>query len=115
MVPAPWEKPLRTALVPIVCVIAGAGSGCGMGMSAATTGLATSVSAAAEDLRTSYDKPDFSGVWDFRTLTPLERPEKFADSAVLTTEQAAEIEDEAVQATATNDRASDPNRCAPPL
>ena len=53
--------------------------------------LATSVSVAAEDLRTSYDKPDLSGVWDFRTLTPLERPEKFADIAVLTAEQAAEI------------------------
>ncbi len=76
--------------------------------------LATGVSAAAEDLRTSYDKPDLSGVWDFRTLTPLERPEKFADKAVLTAEQAAEIEDDAVQATAKNDRASDPNRGAPP-
>lgn len=58
MVPAPWKKPLRTALVPIVCVLAGAGSGCGMVMSAATTSLANSVSAGilnSEDPETVRD------------------------------------------------------------
>ena len=36
-------------------------------------------------------KPDLQGVWDFRTLTPLQRPED-QESAVLTPEEAAEIE-----------------------
>lgn len=76
--------------------------------------VAAGASAAAENLRTSYDKPDLSGVWDFRTLTPLERPEKFADTVVLTAHQAAEIEAEAAQQVATSDKASDPNRGAPP-
>ena len=37
-------------------------------------------------------KPDLQGVWDFRTLTPLERPADQADQAVLAAEEAAEIE-----------------------
>ena len=39
--------------------------------------------------------PDLQGVWDFRTLTPLQRPEDFANHALLTAEEAAEIESEA--------------------
>ena len=37
-------------------------------------------------------RPDLQGVWDFRTLTPLQRPEDLADKAVLGAEEAAEIE-----------------------
>ena len=37
-------------------------------------------------------KPDLQGVWDFRTLTPLERPAERADQALLTAEEAAELE-----------------------
>ncbi len=58
MVPASWQKPLRTALVPIVCVLVGAGSGCSMIMSAATESLANSVSAGilnSEDPETVRD------------------------------------------------------------
>ena len=39
--------------------------------------------------RTSWGEPDLGGTWDFLTLTPLERPEEFADQAVLTEEEAA--------------------------
>ena len=42
--------------------------------------------------RTSWGTADLQGVWDFRTITPMERPEKFADKAFLTVEEAAEIE-----------------------
>ena len=41
--------------------------------------------------------PDLQGVWDFRTLTPLQRPEDRAGQAELTAEEAAEIEANAVQ------------------
>ena len=34
-------------------------------------------------------RPDLQGVWDFRTLTPLQRPESQADKAVLTAEEVA--------------------------
>ena len=33
--------------------------------------------------------PDLGGVWDFRTVTPLERPSEFADKEFLTEEEAA--------------------------
>ncbi|MCY3688980.1 MAG: hypothetical protein OXG90_08365 [Gammaproteobacteria bacterium] len=36
--------------------------------------------------------PDLQGTWDFRTITPLQRPQEFADQEVLTAEQAAEFE-----------------------
>ncbi|HEV8316204.1 MAG TPA: hypothetical protein VGQ10_02270 [Vicinamibacterales bacterium] len=37
-------------------------------------------------------KPDLQGVWDFRTLTPLERPEDASAKARLTAEEATAIE-----------------------
>ena len=47
--------------------------------------------------RTSWGAPDLQGVWDFRSLTPLERPEELGDKAFLTAEEAAALEQEAVQ------------------
>ncbi|MEJ2088334.1 MAG: hypothetical protein P8Y69_07640 [Gammaproteobacteria bacterium] len=41
-----------------------------------------------EPKQTAWGTPDISGLWDFRTLTPFERPEEFADKAVLTPEEA---------------------------
>ena len=49
-------------------------------------------------LRTADGHPDLSGVWDFRTVTPLERPEEFADKEFLTEEEVAEYAAERVQA-----------------
>ena len=62
-----------------------------------TTGLLLVVPAAVagqpgSPLRTPDGRPDLQGVWDFRTVTPLERPEDLADRAFLTEEEAAEIE-----------------------
>ena len=41
------------------------------------------------ELRTPWGAPNLGGVWDFRTLTPLERPEVLGEKAVLTPEEAA--------------------------
>ncbi len=38
--------------------------------------------------RTSWGDPNLQGVWDFRTLTPLERPPEFGDKQVLTPAEA---------------------------
>ncbi len=38
--------------------------------------------------RTSWGDPDMQGVWDFRTLTPMERPLEFGEKAVLSREEA---------------------------
>ncbi|MYI75686.1 MAG: hypothetical protein F4057_10370, partial [Acidobacteria bacterium] len=46
---------------------------------------------------TTWGDPDLTGVWDFRTLTPIERPDGLGDKAVLTAEEAAAFEQQALQ------------------
>ena len=46
--------------------------------------------------RTPWGAPDLQGVWDFRSITPFERPEELADKEFLTEEEAANIEKEAI-------------------
>jgi hypothetical protein len=57
--------------------------------------------------RTADGHPDLQGVWDFRTLTPLQRPEDRGDQAVLTAEEAAEIEARAAQSAIDADQPSE--------
>ena len=45
----------------------------------------------AEEFRTAWGAPDIAGTWDFLSKTPLERPEAFADKAMLTEEEAEEF------------------------
>ena len=42
--------------------------------------------------RTPWGAPDLNGVWDFRTLTPFERPSELANRAFFTEEEAAQFE-----------------------
>ena len=42
--------------------------------------------------RTSWGAPDLRGIWDFRTMIPLERPRAFEGREFLTEEEAAEFE-----------------------
>ena len=46
--------------------------------------------------RTPDGQPDLQGVWDYRTITPLQRPEELGDKVFLTDEEAAELEQETV-------------------
>jgi len=43
-------------------------------------------------VRTPWGAPDLQGTWDFRTLTPMERPPELAGKATLTEKEAAEYE-----------------------
>ena len=43
--------------------------------------------------RTPDGRPDLHGIWDFRTITPLERPGQYADKTTLTAEEAAALEE----------------------
>lgn len=47
--------------------------------------------------RTPWGHPDLQGIWDHRTITPLERPEELGDKAFLTEEEAASLEQAAVE------------------
>ncbi len=57
--------------------------------------MPTSLSAAAQSTgpaSTPWGDPDLEGVWDYRTVTPLQRPEEQAEKEFLTEEEAASIE-----------------------
>ena len=59
----------------------------------ALASLAAGAQAAAPGpQRTAWGDPDLQGVWDFRTITPMERPAELAGRALLTAEEAAGFE-----------------------
>jgi hypothetical protein len=76
--------------------------------------LTTVACAGAQVSRTSDGKPDLSGIYDIATLTPLVRPAKFADRLTLTDQEAQAMAKEAAAFVAVQNKASDPNRSAPP-
>jgi len=58
---------------------------------AATTGKSAATKKSASS-RTPWGHPDLQGIWDFRTVTPLERPAELAGKETLTEAEAAEYE-----------------------
>jgi hypothetical protein len=81
---------------------------CAVWVMVAALGLPTVVvgQTAGEAPRTDDGRPDLQGVWDFRTITPLERPEQYADREFLSQEEAAQLEQEAVSR---NDELNEPS------
>ena len=67
-------------------------------MAVTAVGAGGVVPAAAQSAapRTAWGKPDLQGIWDFRTITPLQRPEDLADRTFLTEDEAASREQEVV-------------------
>ena len=57
-------------------------------------GLAAAQSENTNLPRTAWGTPDLQGVWDFRSITPMERPDDLADTEFLTAEEAARLEQE---------------------
>ena len=72
---------------------------------APTAGAQTEASMEAP--RTSWGAPDLQGVWDFRSLTPMERPEELADSETFTAEQAAEFAEDTIRRRSRDNDTSD--------
>ncbi len=52
----------------------------------------TAATATSTSPRTPWGQPDLQGVWDFGTITPLERPAELAGKQFLTEEEAANLE-----------------------
>ena len=61
--------------------------------------------------RTAWGAPDLGGIWDFRTITPLERPRNIPARDVLTQAEAEEFEERAAQRSAELDTLAVPERC----
>ena len=49
-----------------------------------------------EPPRTVWGDPDLQGVWDYSSITPMQRPREYADREFLTEEEAAALEQKAV-------------------
>ena len=74
----------------LTCVVAALAIG---GLAPGLAGAQT-----AEDVpRLPWGAPDLQGVWDFRSLTPMQRPEELADREVFTAEQAADFAEETIR------------------
>ena len=65
-----------------------------MGVVAVTPLSAPAQSTNTTASRTPWGAPDLQGVWTFRSITPMERPEELADKEFLTEEEAANLEQE---------------------
>ena len=61
-------------------------------LAVAAVALAAVPAAGQPVTRTPWGAPDLQGVWDFRTLTPMERPDELEAKDVYTEEEAAEFE-----------------------
>jgi hypothetical protein len=59
----------------------------------------------AKPFRTTWGEADLQGIWNGETLTPLQRPARFANKPVLTPEEAAKIEAEVAARPGRNARA----------
>ena len=70
--------------------------GCAFGAAASLMLAAAPAIAQGEAPRTDWGRPDLRGIWDFRTITPLERPESLGEKAFLTEEEAAGLEEEKI-------------------
>ena len=69
---------------------------CSVVMLPVVIALSAAPAAAQNAPRTAWGHPDLGGVWDFRTITPLQRPRSLADQEFLTQEETANLEQEVV-------------------
>src|SRR4029434_4937874 len=59
---------------------------------------------------TAWGHPDLQGIWDNHSITPLERPERFAGREFLTPEEVAELEKRAREENSDEARFDNPER-----
>ncbi len=71
--------------------------------------LAVTPVAVGQEILTAWGDPNLEGLWDYRTLTPLERPPAFADKAEFTPEEAEQFRDGMIQMRDVDNRPDDAN------
>ena len=81
---AVYQWAIVTVIVSLISIAVAAQTTTPAGRSSPTTKWSPS--------RTADGQPDLQGVWDFGTLTPLERPAALADKTVFSDEEAAAFE-----------------------
>ena len=84
-----------TSSVPVLPLVIAVASLAPAPLAGQTTSPATHVASAAETWtvpRTADGQPDLQGIWDFRTITPLERPRALGSKEFFTDEDAAAYE-----------------------
>ena len=87
-----------------VALLATAGIGSSV-LRAQTAANAAPTSASALP-RTSWGDPDLQGVWDYRTITPMERRPELGDRELYTEDEVAQLEGRAARRM---DKPPDPN------
>src|SRR5262245_26101931 len=101
------RDPLLT--VSVVGFLATAGIIAGPSLSAQSAAAKATIARAADG------HPDFSGMYDVATMTPLQRPAEFGNRRALTKQEAAEMEQYEKQRQEKNAAPSSPDRAAPPV
>src|SRR5690606_3385139 len=82
------------AAVVVGCTVACLGS---TALEAQSLAKASATGSSYEVPRTPWGDPDLQGVWDYRTITPLERRPELGDRAYYTDEEIAELEGRAAR------------------
>ena len=84
-------------------------NGLGMGVLLASfvSTAAAGQSGPANTPRTSWGTPDLQGVWDFRSLTPMERPDDLSENEIFSAEEAAEFAAETIRERSRDNDTSD--------
>ena len=77
------------ALAAVIAVALLAGRVAGQQAPAAPSANATAAGGAWKAPRTPWSAPDMQGIWSSNTITPLERPAKYAGREFLTDEEVA--------------------------
>src|SRR5580765_7975864 len=77
----PKEFFMRAAVVAIAAVL-----------SVISVGAQSKPKASPYAAKTAWGDPDLQGVWDYKTITPLERPANFGDRQFLTDEEVTRLE-----------------------
>lgn len=89
---------MRNWLVTVVCVLVALLVVGGLRPESVLAQGQPAEAATAPTPRTAWGDPDFGGMWDFRTLTPLQRPAQMAGKGFLTDEEAAAFVQQTLQA-----------------